>query len=224
VPLAVMDCTWITAQRTGAATAVSAKYLARPESASVGIVACGVQGRSNLEALACLFMVRRVKAYDLDPGVARRFAREMGERLDLDVEPVTTLPEAVKGLDIVVTSGPILKNPKPAIEAGWLAPGSFASLVDFDSYWQGAALREVDKLATDDVAQLRYYRQAGYFRETPEVYADLGEIVAGRKPGRESASERTAAVNLGIALDDMATAIRVYQRAQARGIGRALPL
>ena len=224
VPLAVMDCTWITAQRTGAATAVSAKYLARPESASVGIVACGVQGRSNLEALACLFTVRRVKAYDLDPGVARRFAREMGERFDLDIEPVTTLPEAVQGLDIVVTSGPILKNPKPSIEAGWLAPGSFASLVDFDSYWQGAALREVDKLATDDVAQMRYYRQAGYFRETPEVYADLGEIVAGRKPGRESASERTAAVNLGIALDDMATAIRVYQRAKARGIGRALPL
>jgi len=224
VPLAVMDCTWITAQRTGAATAVSAKYLARPESASVGIVACGVQGRSNLEALACLFTVRRVKAYDLDPLVARRFAREMGERFGLDVEPVATLPEAVKGLDIVVTSGPILKDPKPAIEAGWLSPGSFASLVDFDSYWQGAALREVDKLATDDLAQMRHYRQAGYFRDTPEVYADLGEIVAGRKPGRESASERTAAVNLGIAPDDMATAIRVYRRAQDRGIGRALPL
>jgi len=224
VPLAVMDCTWITAQRTGAATAVSARYLARPDSASVGIVACGVQGRSNLEALACLFPVQRVKAYDLDPDVARRFAREMGERFGLDVEPVATLPEAVKGLDIVVTSGPILKNPKPAIEAGWLSPGSFASLVDFDSYWQGAALREFDKLATDDVAQMRHYREVGYFRETPDVYADLGEIVAGRKPGRESAGERTAAVNLGIAPDDMATAIRVYQRAKARGIGRELPL
>ena len=224
IPTAVMDATWITAQRTGAATAVSARYLARPDSASVGIVACGVQGRSNLEALACLFPVQRVKAYDLDPDVARRFAREMGERFGLDVEPVATLPEAVKGLDIVVTSGPILKNPKPAIEAGWLSPGSFASLVDFDSYWQGAALREFDKLATDDVAQMRHYREVGYFRETPDVYADLGEIVAGRKPGRESAGERTAAVNLGIAPDDMATAIRVYQRAKARGIGRELPL
>jgi len=224
VPLAVMDCTWITAQRTGAATAVSAKYLARPDSVSIGIVACGVQGRSNLEALACLFEVRQVKAYDLHPEVARRFAREMGERFDLDIEPVATLPEAVQGLDIVVTSGPILKHPNPPIEPGWLAPGSFASLVDFDSYWQGAALREFDKLATDDLAQMRYYRQEGYFRETPEVYADLGEVVAGRKPGRESASERTAAINLGIALDDMATAIRVYQRAKTRGIGRELPL
>lgn len=224
VPLAIMDCTWITAQRTGAATAVAAKYLARAESASVGIVACGVQGRSNLEALACLFKIQKVKAYDHHREAAVRYAREMEQQLHLDIEPVKTLPEAVKGLDIVVTSGPILKHPTPAIEAGWLAPGSFASPVDFDSYWQGAALREFDKLATDDASQMRFYRGEGYFRETPEPYADLGEIVAGKKPGRESASERTVSINLGLALDDMATAILVYQRAKARGIGRELPL
>jgi ornithine cyclodeaminase/alanine dehydrogenase-like protein (mu-crystallin family) len=224
VPLAVMDCTWITAQRTGAATAVAARHLARHDSASIGIVACGVQGRSNLEALACLFPIKRVRAYDLHPEVAQQYAREMAERLNLDVEPVKTLAEAVRGLDIVVTSGPILKKPKPPIEPGWLAAGSFASLVDFDSCWQGAALREMDKVATDDLAQMRYYRHEGYFRETPEPYADLGEIVAGKKPGRESGSERTAAINLGLALDDMATAIRVYRRAKAAGIGRELPL
>ena len=224
VPLAVMDCTWITAQRTGAATAVAAKHLARPDSASVGIVACGVQGRSNLEALACLFAIGKVQAYDLHPEVAQQFARDMGERLHLDIEPVTTLSDAVKGLDIVVTSGPILKHPMPAIEPGWLAPGAFASLVDFDSYWQGAALREMDRLATDDLAQMSYYRREGYFRDTPEAYADLGEIVAGKKPGRESERERTTAINLGLALDDMATAIRIYERARAAGIGRELPL
>ncbi len=224
LPLAVMDCTWITGQRTGAATAVAAKYLARPDSATIGIVACGVQGRSNLEALTCLFPIRKVKAYDLYPEIAQRYAQEMAGQLQLDIEPVRTLPEAVKNLDIVVTSGPILKNPKPLIEAGWLVPGSFASLVDFDSYWQGAALREVDKLATDDLAQMHYYRHEGYFRETPEAYADLGEIVTGKKPGRESATERTAALNLGLALDDMATAILVYQQAKVRGIGIELPL
>lgn len=224
VPLAVMDCTWITAKRTGAATAVAARYLARPDSTSVGIVACGVQGRSNLEALACLFKIRKVKAYDLYPDVAQRYAKEMSDHFQMDIEPVKTLPEAVKGVDIVVTSGPILKNPQPTIEAGWLTPGSFASLVDFDSYWQGAALHEMDKLATDDHAQMNYYRKEGYFRKTPVAYADLGEIAAGQKPGRESEKERTASINLGLALDDMATAIRIYQRAKARGIGTELPL
>ena len=224
VPLAVMDCTWITAKRTGAATALAAKYLARPESASVGIVACGVQGRSNLEALACLFKLQKVRAYDLDAKVAARYADEMKANLGLAVEVVQSLPEAVKGMDIVVTSGPILKNPQPAIEAGWLAPGGFASLVDFDSYWQGAALKEMDKVATDDLAQMRYYRQEGYFKETPQPYADLGEIAAGKKQGREADSERIAAINLGLALDDMATAIRIYQRAKEKGIGKELPL
>ena len=224
VPLAVMDCTWITAKRTGAATAIAAKYLARPECSSVGIVACGVQGRSNLEALACLFKIRKVKAYDLYPDVAQRYAREMSDHFQMDIEPVKALPEAVKGVDIVVTSGPILKNPQPTIEPGWLTQGSFASLVDFDSYWQGAALHEMDKLATDDHAQMNYYRKEGYFRKTPAAYADLGEIAAGQKPGRESEKERTASINLGLALDDMATAIRIYQRAKARGIGTELPL
>jgi len=224
VPLAVMDCTWITAKRTGAATAVAAKYLARANSSTVGIVACGVQGRSNLEALACLFKIKQVKAYDLYPEIAERFAGEMSEQLQLDIEPVKTLPEAVKGLDIVVSSGPILKYPKPLIEPGWLAEGAFASPVDFDSCWQGAALHEVDKLATDDLAQMRYYRQEGYFQTTPEAYADLGEIAAGQKPGRESEAERTMSINLGLALDDMATAIRLYQRAKERGIGFELPL
>jgi ornithine cyclodeaminase/alanine dehydrogenase-like protein (mu-crystallin family) len=223
-PLAVMDCTWITAKRTGAATAVAAKYLARKDCATVGIIACGVQGRSNLEALACLFPLKSVKAYDLCPEVASRYAAEMTSQLGVAVEPVGDVADAVWGLDIVVTSGPILKNPQPVIPAGWLGEGSFASLVDFDSYWTGAALSEVDKLATDDKGQMSYYRREGYFRETPEPYADLGELATGKKPGRQSKHERTITINLGLALEDMATAILIYRRAVQEGIGRELPL
>jgi len=224
IPSCVMDATWITAKRTGAATAVAAKYLARKDSTTLGILACGVQGRSNLEALSCLFKITRVKAYDIFPEVARRFAREMMEQLEIEVETVSNPREAVVDMDLVVTSGPILKDPDPAIEPGWLNEGSFACLVDFDSYWQGAALREADKLATDDLGQMRYHRQAGYFKNTPEPYADLGEIAAGKKPGRESRVERTICINLGLALDDMATAILLYERAGKMGVGRKLPL
>jgi ornithine cyclodeaminase/alanine dehydrogenase len=224
IPIAIMDCSWITAKRTGAATAVAAKYLARPDSTTVGIVACGVQGRSNLEALTCLFKIKKVKAYDLCPEIAERYATEMSKALNLDIEPVKRLTEAVKHLDLVVTSGPILKHPKPLIEPGWLSEGAFASPVDFDSSWKGEAIRQINKLATDDLMQMRYYRQEGYFKETPEPYADLGEIVAGLKPGRESFKERTMSINLGLALDDMATAIKIYKLARAKGIGLELPL
>jgi ornithine cyclodeaminase/alanine dehydrogenase len=224
IPLAVMDCTWITAKRTGAATALSAKYLARPESSTVGILACGVQGRSNLEALACLFPIKKVMAYDMHPEVAKKFSRDMGAQLGLDIETVATPEKAVKGLDLVVTSGPILKNPHPVIPAGWLARGAYGSLVDFDSYWQGPALAEADKIATDDHAQMEYYRHEGYFGTTPPAYADLGELAAGKKPGRESPEERTLAINLGLALDDMATSVLIYRRAVERHIGTVLPL
>lgn len=224
IPIAVMDATWITAMRTGAATAVAAKYLARSDSATVGILACGVQGRSNLEALSCIFDLEVVKAYDTAPRVAERYATEMSEKFGVAVEVVHSPRDAVAGLDLVVTSGPILKDPSPTIGAGWLSPGAFACPLDFDSYWKGEALREVDRLVTDDLAQLEYYRTVGFFRDTPEPYADLGEIVAGAKPGRTSADERTISINLGLALDDMATAILLYRKAQEAGIGTSLPL
>jgi ornithine cyclodeaminase/alanine dehydrogenase-like protein (mu-crystallin family) len=224
IPTCVMDCTWITAMRTGAATAVAAKFLARPESKTVGILACGVQGRSNLEALACVFELERVHAYDLFPDVAENFAQEMESELELEIRVVKSPREAVDGLDLIVTSGPILKAPEPTIEAGWLAPGSFASAVDFDSYFHGAALREADRLVTDDRAQMEYYRSAGYFQNTPEIDADLGEIACGRQPGRANAEERAIVINLGLALDDMATAILIYREALEQGIGTKLPL
>jgi ornithine cyclodeaminase/alanine dehydrogenase len=224
IPIAIMDAMWITARRTGAATAIAAKYLARPESSTAGILACGVQGRNNLEALACLFRITKVKAFDIYPEVARRYAREMKDIVKAEIEVVDNPKDAVIGLDMVVTSGPILKHPSPVIEAGWLAEGSFASPVDFDSYWKGGALKQADRLATDDKAQMEYYRTVGYFKDTPKPYADLGEIVAGKKPGREKAAERTISINLGIALDDMATAILIYKKAVELGIGTRLLL
>ena len=224
IPTAIMDATWITAQRTGAATAVAARHLARPDSTTAGIIACGVQGRSNLQALACVFSLTRVRVFDLHKDAAERFAREMSAELELDIEIVADPRQAVVDTDLVVTSGPILKKPTPVIEADWLAPGAFACPVDFDSYWTGAALRQADKLATDDVGQLGYYREAGYFGDTPAPYADLGQIVAGLEPGREHEDERTIAINLGLALEDMATAMPVVARAVELGLGMRLPM
>jgi ornithine cyclodeaminase/alanine dehydrogenase len=224
LPYAVMDCTWITAFRTGAASALSAKYLARRDSRVVGILACGVQGRTNLEAIQALFPIERVYAYDIAPEVQRRYVDEMAEKLGVEVIGVDTPRRAVAGSDIVVTSGPILKHPRPTIEKDWLGPGAFASAVDFDSYWTPEALAQFDCISTDDHAQFQYYRGVGYFQNTPDPYADLGEIVTGRKPGRQREDERILAMNLGLALDDMAVAPEIYRRAVQRGIGAWLDL
>jgi ornithine cyclodeaminase/alanine dehydrogenase len=224
IPYAVMDCAWITAMRTGAASALSAKYLARPDSETVGILACGVQGRTNLEALACLFPIKRVYAYDVLPDVQQRFIADMTERFGFEVIGVKEPKQAVVESDLVVTSGPILKHPTPTIEKDWLRPGAYGSAVDFDSYWTGEALAQIDRISTDDHAQFHYYKSVGYFQLTPEPYADLGELVARFKPGRQNEKERTLAINLGLAMDDMAVAPTIYQCAKEKGLGVWLSL
>jgi ornithine cyclodeaminase/alanine dehydrogenase len=224
LPLAVMDCVWITAKRTGASSAISARHLARPESAVMGMLGCGVQGRSHVEAMNELFPLKKVMAYDLSEDARQQFAADIGHNFDLEVIPVSSPREAVSGCDIVVTAGPMSKKPHATIQAGWLDEGAFASLVDYDSYWQPAAMHEADKFCTDDRSQFQNTRRGGYFPDIPEVHADLGELATGRKSGRETPQERTMTANLGLALNDMAVAPLIYRKAKETGIGTWLNL
>lgn len=224
-PICVMDCTWITAKRTGAATAIAAKHLAREDPKILGILGCGTQGRSNLEALnlACKGL-EEVRAYDVNAENLRRYAQEMTAEHGLKVVPVDSPRRAVENCDMVVTAGPILKHPRPVIEASWFKDGAFACPLDFDSYWKPEALHSMDKFCTDDRSQLEYYRSQGYFSDIPSVYAELGEIVGGLRNGRERPEERIMSMHLGLAIEDMAVAIVVYEKAKRAGVGRILPL
>ena len=224
-PLCIMDASWVTAKRTGAATAVAAKYLAREDSKVFGILGCGVEGRSNLEALLTVFKgLEEVRAYDVSEANLQRYVSEMTEKHGLRVVPVDSPRKAVEDCDIVVTAGPILKHPKPVIEAGWFGDGGFACPLDFDSYWKPQAMYSMHKFCADDVEQLLHYQSVGYFQDIPNVYADLEELATGKKPGREEDSERTMSMNLGIAIEDMATAAKIYEKAKSKGIGIWLEL
>jgi len=224
LPISVMDCVWLTGMRTGAATALSARYLARSNSSIVGILGCGVQGRTNFEALNVLFPLQTVNAFDADKEATRAYAKEIQARFDIHVEIVETPEAAVSGSDIIVTAGPILKKPHATIQAGWMSEGAFASLVDFDSYWHADAMKESAKFCTDDTPQMLHYKTLGYFQETPSIHADLGELVTGEKHGRETSKEKTMTANLGLAIDDMAVAPLIFKKAKEKGIGTWLEL
>jgi ornithine cyclodeaminase/alanine dehydrogenase len=225
MPLAVMDCAWITAMRTAAASAVSGKYLARPESETIGILACGVQGHTNLEAMNVLFPLKKVFAFDTVPEQAAALAAYGRNTLGLDVEIVTDPRNAVTGCDIVVTSGPILKVPHETIRSDWVDEGTYVSCVDFDSFFSRQALAQADKWTTDNLAQYTHYKDhVGFFVDCPPVYAELGELVTGKKKGRESATERTFAANLGLAMEDMAVCPLIYNLAKEKNIGTWLDL
>jgi ornithine cyclodeaminase/alanine dehydrogenase-like protein (mu-crystallin family) len=224
-PVCVMDCTWVTAKRTGAATAVAAKCLAKKDSRILGILGCGAQGRSNLEALSVVCKgLQEVRAYDINEESLQKYVCEMKAKYSLKIAPVNSPRKAVEDCDIIVSAGPILKHPTPVIEASWFKNGAFACPLDFDSYWKPEAMHSMNKFCTDDREQLAYYKTQGYFADIPEIYADLAEIVSGKKPGREKTDERTMSMNLGLAIEDMATAKLIYDKAKEKGTGTRLPL
>ncbi len=228
IPMAVMDSSWITAMRTGASVGISAKYLAKQASRVAAILGCGVQARTSLRALVeTLPDLSEVRCHDLYPEAARRFIDEMSfafPKLDLMACPSPV--EMIEGADVVVTAIPILTEPKPPLDAGMLKEGSLAVALDYDSAWTGSAMKECDKFVSDDIAQLLTTQKEGvFFGGIPEeIYADLGELAAGLKTGRQNESERIFSMNMGIAVDDMVTAKLVYERALAKGTGTRLPL
>lgn len=224
-PVCVMDCTWLTAKRTGAATAIAAKYLARRDPRTLGILGCGAQGRSNLEALTIVCDgLKKVKAFDMNKRNQQIYIKEMTQMFDLQILPADSPREAVESCDIVVSAGPIMKCPKPVLEASWFEDGGFACSLDFDSYWKPEAMHSMTKFCTDDIVQLEYYQKQGYFSDIPVPYAELADIISGKKPARESEREKIMSMNLGLAIEDVATANVIYHKAIETETGKILPL
>ncbi len=225
LPSAVMDCTWITAKRTGAASAVAGQFLARPDSERLAIIGCGVQGRSHLEAMLVQFpSLRVVTAYDNRRTRLLRFVEEMQPQCRAELVAAHDCEAAVRDADIIVTATEILRQPKPAIHPEWIKPGAFCMTIDYDAQFSPEAVERMDLFYTDDTAQLDHARSIGYLRGIPKVQGDLGEVVTGRKPKRGDSTQRTMSMQLGLAIEDMVTAARICERAGAMGIGSRLPL
>ena len=224
VPLAVLDSIEITILRTGAATAVAAKRLARSDSRTVTVAGCGEQGRVQLAALLQVLPIERVFAYDAEPDRARRFAEERSRELSIPVEAATDLPAAVRSSDVCVTCTP---SREPIVWNDDVRDGTFLAAVGADS----AEKQELDphilaraRVVVDSLEQcagigeLHHAIEAGLLTNE-EVHAELADLVEGRRPGRESAEEVTVFDSTGTALEDVAAAAAVYEKALAAGRG-----
>ncbi len=226
LPLAVMDGSWMTAWRTAAVSAVTAKYLARPGSRTLALCGAGVQGRTNLAALALVLEgLEEVRVYDLIPDNLERYLAEMSPQYPkLNLSAASSAEEAVRGADVILTAGPMIKNPRPVIRPDWLKPGCLGLPIDFDNYFTPEAFLACHKFYTDDTAQLDYYQSLGAFPGLPDRRIDLGALAAGEDPGRESDQEIIIGCNLGIAMDDMVVGALLLEKAEAAGLGVRLDL
>ena len=216
-PLALMDSIEITILRTGAASAVAAKYLARRNARTALICGCGLQGRIQASAIRRVLPIETVYALDADGDRAEAFAREVGATVVMDFVPA----------DVIVTCTPSRTAILHRVE-----PGTFVAAVGADSHEKqeiAAELMASSKVVTDVTEQcaaigdLHHAIAAGAMTRE-QVHAELGEIVAGRKPGRENDGETIIFDSTGMALQDVAAANIVYERALAAGAGTEFDL
>lgn len=223
-PLAILDSIEITIKRTAAATAVAAKYLARPESSTVTLCGCGNQGYVQLRALKHVLPLRRAFLYDVEQDAARRLAATVSSELNLAVEVCSDLPAALRQSDICATCTP---SRQFFIHKQQITPGTFIAAVGADNEDK----QEIDpelmasaKVVADSLDQcatigdLHHAIAIGLISKD-NIHAELGQIVAGRKPGRTSAEEITIFDSTGVAIEDAVSAVAVYEKALASGAG-----
>ncbi|MCW4048466.1 MAG: ornithine cyclodeaminase family protein [Candidatus Bathyarchaeota archaeon] len=230
VPLAIMDGTYITALRTGAAGATGIKYLSREDSEVVGVCGTGVQGRSQVMGLMEVRpKVKKIKVYDIIPEAMKAFAKEMGDMFpSVKFVTVSSAKEAAEGSDIVITCTP---SPEAFIDGAWLKKGCHVSAIGADTgakrELMTSAIEKMDKHVVDFIPQafvvgdFKVPKEEGIIKEE-DIYAELGEIVAGKKKGRESPDEITMFKATGLAIQDVGTASKVYELAKAKGVGMTL--
>jgi ornithine cyclodeaminase/alanine dehydrogenase len=224
IPVAIFDSEWITGRRTAAASALAVKYFAKPNAQSLAILGCGLQGRAHLEAiLSVLPGLKTVRAFDIRKEVADNFARELGPRFGVKIEVVDSPKAAVIGSDVVISGGPIINPPQPVIEPDWLVEGVVGVSIDYDSYWTPAAMKTMDLIVTDDRGQIEHLKEYGLFLGLPRLDGELSDVIVGRLAARRTLKERILCFNLGIAIEDLVTAVDIYRRATASSVGRKLP-
>lgn len=222
-PRAVMDCTWITAIRTAAASLAAVRHLKASEARVLAIIGLGVQGRTHLDAIAESGIPReleRIKAYDVSEEALAGFVDYARERTPVDVEPCASPEATVRGADVIITCTTFLKRSDPKVRPDWPKPGSLAVPVEVGSYWTPESRDAMDLIVTDDIAQTHAFADRGFFQGKPvRLDAEFGDVIAGNATGRSSDDERIMCINAGLSLYDIGLAQKVYERARDRGAG-----
>jgi ornithine cyclodeaminase/alanine dehydrogenase-like protein (mu-crystallin family) len=224
--LAVIEADRLGQLRTGAASAVATKYMSRPESGSIGIIGTGKQARTQLAGVCAVRPIALVKAYSRNPDRCAAFAEEMIQALGVQVEPVGSAEEAGEGVDIIITA---TTASQPVLQGGWLRPGVHINAIG--SNWAHKQEVDVETVSRSNIVVVDSREQARI--ESGDLIAavqagklnwedvvELADVVAGRVPGRRSPEEITLFESQGIALEDVAAARMVYERAREVGAGQ----
>jgi ornithine cyclodeaminase/alanine dehydrogenase len=226
--LCLMQADYLGQVRTGAASGVATKYMARPDASEVGVYGSGLQARTQVQAVCRVRRVRRVTVYSPHEERRTAFAREMSDRCEVEVVPAARPEMAAEGKDVIITA---TTSREPVLYGHWVGQGTHVNAVG--SNYLGrmeldpAVFRKCDVVVVDSKDQAR--QEAGDFQQPLEegslhwsAVRELGQVIVGRFPGRKHDQDVTLFKSLGIALEDVVTAARVYARARDEGVGRVI--
>ncbi|AKB85775.1 alanine dehydrogenase [Methanococcoides methylutens] len=227
-PLAVMDASLLTDIRTGAAGGIAAKHLARPESSVLGLVGSGNQARTQLLAIANVFDLQEVKVYSAHEERAEQFKQEMECKSGCAITVCSSIEE-VCDCDILVTVTPVRD---PIVKSEWIKPGTHINAIGADATGKEeleASLLLRSRVVVDDMAQASHSGEvnvplSGGVITADDICCELGEVIGGPKSGRLNNSDITIFDSTGLAIQDVATALLVYNAAKKKGVGKNLPI
>jgi len=222
MPLCVMDCRYLTALRTAAVTAITAKYCASSNAKTLTVIGTGEQGTFNALMLKEVIPdLETIYAADLREEAVKEFSEVVSQKINVNVVKVKNLEEAIRSSDLIVTAGVM----KPLIPYDWLKPGVCCLPLEAARAWYKDVILNIDKFITDDWGQTQYWIQnsEGAFAAKPSLYSELGKIVIGEKPGRQNDNEKILAVNIGLAIGDVSLGNAIFNKAVEKNIGTILP-
>jgi len=219
-----LDGTHVTDFRTGAAGGLAAKYLANPSASRLGLIGAGAQARTQVAAIVKVRAIKEITVYDRHLDHARTFAEKIAAAYGVQARPVAAAQEAVQGMDVVVTTTP---SSSPVVQRQWVSPGTHINAIGADAAGKQElepAILKAAQVVVDDWAQASHSGEINVALAQgditqADIYGTLGEVVAGKKPGRQNPEEITVFDSTGLIIQDLALGYAVYLRAKERGLG-----
>ena len=225
VPIAVMDCTWLTAMRTPAVTALAAAAL-HPDAKTFGMFGCGVQGIGHVKYVAkTLKNLERIYIYDKFPESMDNLIAQVKDEVKIPIIKAKDIEEVVRNCDVLSSATFIVRDTLKLAKKEWVRKGQTILPCDLNTFWDPEIALNADKYIVDSIDEHELFAGMGYFPDgLPKVVAETGEVLAGLKAGRDNADQLIVCSNIGISVNDVVMGEAILKKALEMGIGTKLKL
>lgn len=225
IPLAVMDCAWLTAMRTPAVTVLAAGIL-HPDAQTFGMFGCGVQGIEHVKFIGkTLKKLKKIYIYDIRPEMMDHLIEAVKDLVDIEIVKASGPQELVTQCEVMSSATLILLNPLSAVKKEWVSKGQTILPCDLNTYWDPAIAREADKYIVDSISEHELFSGMGYFPDgLPSITCETGEVLAGVAEGRCKKDELIVCSNIGMSVCDVVMGKAILDKAIVMGLGTKIPL